>query len=60
MAGFVKNGMYDWLFELKEGMSYIEFKGSVETAFKMFNEFKIKHPDAKLICNGKLVGKAQA
>ena len=49
MAGFVKGKKYDWKFELPEC--------EAKRAYELFELFKLVHPDAKLYCNGKLVGK---
>ena len=57
MAGFVIGARYDWKIKLPEGDIYAEFRGTVQKAFKKYNNMKVKHPGAKLYCNNILVGK---
>lgn len=57
MAGFVIGARYDWKIKLPEGDVYAEFRGTVQKAFKKYNNMKVKYPGAKLYCNNILVGK---
>lgn len=58
MAGFEKNGIYDWRIEINQDEMYAEFKGTATEAYDIFRDISAKVPGSKLYCNEKLVAES--